>query len=166
MQPRWTCAEFYVNLWVLMHWYTLMNTLGRPVEQLAVCLANKQKSAVEVKVQQLCKASAKHLWIFNDMMSKGHAHTKQDNGGVRAFRVQNCSMCIARVFNVCCQTVRSALQNHSMRVAKAFNPHCKTIWCVLPRHSIHVSKPFNLHCKTIQTMLPNHSTCVAKLFDP
>ena len=42
-----------------MHWYTLMNTLGRPVEQLAVCLGNKQKSAVEVKVQQLCKASAK-----------------------------------------------------------------------------------------------------------
>ena len=47
-----------------MHWYTFKNTLGRPVEQLAVCLANKQKSAVEVKVQQLCKVSAKRLRIF------------------------------------------------------------------------------------------------------
>ena len=38
--------------------------IGRPVEQLAVCLANKQKSAVEVKVQQLCKASAKLADVY------------------------------------------------------------------------------------------------------
>ena len=44
-----------------MDWYTFMNTLGRSVEQLAVCLANKQKSAVEVKVQKLRKAGAKRL---------------------------------------------------------------------------------------------------------
>ena len=38
-----------------MYWFTcrsLLNTLGRAVEQLAGCLAKQQKSAVEVKVQQ------------------------------------------------------------------------------------------------------------------
>ena len=42
-----------------MHWHTcksLLNTLGRAVEQLAVCIA---KQAVEAKVQQSCKAGAK-----------------------------------------------------------------------------------------------------------
>ena len=45
MQPNWTPAEFYVNLWALMLWYTcksLLNTLGSTVEQLAVCLASQQ----------------------------------------------------------------------------------------------------------------------------
>ena len=43
---------------VLMHWYTfksLLNTLGRAVEQLAdqaECLANKQKLVAGAKVQQ------------------------------------------------------------------------------------------------------------------
>ena len=43
---------------VLMHWYnckSLLNTLGRAVEQLAdqaECLANKQKLVPEAKVQQ------------------------------------------------------------------------------------------------------------------
>ena len=81
-----------------MQWYTFMNTLGRPVEQLAVCLANKQKSTVEVKVQQLCKASAKCLRMFNEKVTP--IPMQQDNGGVRAFWVQNYSMFIARVFNV------------------------------------------------------------------
>ena len=47
LQLTWTCAEFYVNLRVLMHWYTcksLLNTLGRVVEQLAGCLAKQSKS--------------------------------------------------------------------------------------------------------------------------
>ena len=44
-----------------MHWYTFMNTLGRPVEQLAVCLANKQKSAVEVKVQSYAKPAQEEV---------------------------------------------------------------------------------------------------------
>ena len=38
-----------------MHWYTcksLLNTLARAVEQLAGCLAQQAKLAVEVKVQQ------------------------------------------------------------------------------------------------------------------
>ena len=47
------------NLSVQMHWHTcksLLNTLERAVEQLAVCIA---KQAVEAKVQQSCKAGAK-----------------------------------------------------------------------------------------------------------
>ena len=46
MQPKWTPAEFYVNLSVLMRGYTcksLLNTLGRAAEQLAVCLAKQAK---------------------------------------------------------------------------------------------------------------------------
>ena len=147
-----------------MHWYTSMNTLGRPVEQLALCLASKQKSAVEVKVQQLCAKPARSA--YNKMMSKGHAHTQQDNGRVRAFRVQNYSMCIAKVFIVCCQTVRSMLQDHSMRVVKAFNLRCKTIRSVLQNHSICVAKPFNASFLTIRSTLPNHSIRVSKPFDP
>ena len=45
-------TEVYVNLRVLMHWYTgksLLNALGKAVEQFAGCLA-KQKSAAEAKV--------------------------------------------------------------------------------------------------------------------
>ena len=63
MQPNWTPAEFYVNLQVLMHWYTCkspLNTIGSAVEQLPVCLAKLSKSAVEVKVRQSSKASGKH----------------------------------------------------------------------------------------------------------
>ena len=47
LQLTWTCAEFYVNLSVLMHLYTckyLLNTLGRAVQQLAGCLAKQSKS--------------------------------------------------------------------------------------------------------------------------
>ena len=57
-------AELCVNLRVLMHWYackSLQNTLGGAVEQLAQCLANQAKSAVVVKVQLSCNASAKDL---------------------------------------------------------------------------------------------------------
>ena len=52
-------AEVYVNLWVLMHWYTgksLLNGLERAVKQFAGCLA---KEAAEVKVQQSCKGIVK-----------------------------------------------------------------------------------------------------------
>ena len=59
MQPTWTPARFYTNILVLMHWHTgksLLNTLGRAVEQLAGCHA---KQAVEVEVQQPCNTSAK-----------------------------------------------------------------------------------------------------------
>ena len=48
---QWTPAEFYVNLWVLMHWYTcksILNTLGRAAWQLAGYLAKQHKSAVEI----------------------------------------------------------------------------------------------------------------------
>ena len=41
LQPTWTPAEFYDNKWALMQWYTcksLLNTLGRAVEQLAGAL--------------------------------------------------------------------------------------------------------------------------------
>ena len=47
-----------------MHWYTcksLLNTLGRAVEQLAGCLAKQAKSAVEVKVQQSCAKPARSV---------------------------------------------------------------------------------------------------------
>ena len=136
-----------------MHWYSFMNTLGRPVEQLALCLANKQKSAVEVKVQQLCKAGARRA--YNKMMSKGHAgpYPTGQWTRVRAFRAQNYSMCIAKVFIVCCQTLRSVLQNHSMRVAKAFNPRYKTIRSALQNRSMQVSKPFDPRCKTIRSLI-------------
>ena len=62
MQPTWTPARFYTNIRVLMHWHTgksLLNTLGRAVEQLVGCLAKQQKSAVEVEVQQPSNTSAK-----------------------------------------------------------------------------------------------------------
>ena len=64
MQPKWTPAEFYVNLGVLMHWYTckqsLLNTLGRAVEQLAVCLAKQAKvSSRGQSTTVMQKASAK-----------------------------------------------------------------------------------------------------------
>ena len=105
-----------------MHWYTFMNTLGRPVEQLAVCLANKQKSAVEVKLQQLCKVSAKRSPMFNDTMSKGHTHTQQTMEAFELFgyiiircALKEYSMCVAKPFDSRCK-------NHSMRVSKAFNP--------------------------------------------
>ena len=100
---------------------------------------------------------------YNKMMSKGPVHTQQDNDAFELFgRVQKYSMCIAKVFIVCCQTVRSMLQNHSMRVAKAFNPRCKTIQSALQNRSMQVSKPFDTRCKTIRSALPNHSICVAK----
>ena len=102
---------------------------------------------------------------YDKMMSKGHAHTQQDNGRIRAFWVQNYLMCFAKVFIVCCQTIRSVLQNHSMRVAKAFNPRCKTIRSALQNRSMQVSKPFDLCCKTIRSALQNHSICVAKPFN-
>ena len=57
-----------------MHWHTgksLLNTLGRAVEQLVGCLAKQQKSAVEVKVQQPGECQREvALSIFNEMMSK------------------------------------------------------------------------------------------------
>ena len=74
MLPWWTPAEFYVNLWVLMHWYTcksLLNTLQSAVEQLAVCLS-KQNIAVEAKVQQSCKASTKRFFLC---WTKNHSNS-------------------------------------------------------------------------------------------
>ena len=48
LQLTRTPVEFYVNLWVLMHLYickSLLNTLGRTVEQLAGCLAKVKVSS-------------------------------------------------------------------------------------------------------------------------
>ena len=56
------------DLQVLMHWYTckyLLNTLGRAVEQLAGCLASKQKSVIEVKIQQSCNAELVAYFLMN-----------------------------------------------------------------------------------------------------
>ena len=56
-------TEVYVNLRVLMHWYTgksLLNALGKAVEQFAGCLA-KQKSAAEAKVSRRVKMSYEYL---------------------------------------------------------------------------------------------------------
>ena len=75
------------------------------------------------------------------------------------------SMCVAKVFDVCCQTIRSALQNHSMRVAKPFDPRCKTIRSALQNRSVRVSKPFDPRCTTTRSALQNHSNHVAKPFD-
>ena len=45
LQLAWTCAELYVNLLVLMHTCkSLLNTLGRAIEQLVGCLAKQCKS--------------------------------------------------------------------------------------------------------------------------
>jgi len=67
--PTWTPAEFYVSLWVLMHWYTcksLLNTLGRAVKWLAKCLTSANL-AVKVKVQQHSQSmSASRMAMAND----------------------------------------------------------------------------------------------------
>ena len=57
----------YVNLWVLMHWYTcksILNTLGRTVEQLAGCLAKQQLRSKYNSMQRQRKGG---FWIFNKM---------------------------------------------------------------------------------------------------
>ena len=50
-----------------MHWHTyksLLNTIGRAVEQLAACLAKQ----VEVKVQQTGNASARRVKMFYEYL--------------------------------------------------------------------------------------------------
>ena len=162
-----------------MHWYTFMNTLGRPVEQLAVCLANltSKSQLSRSKYHSYAKPARS---AYNKMISKGHAHTQQDNDAFELFgRVQNYSMCIAKVFIVllnrsirvakpfdaCCQGIQSALQNHSICAAKPFNASFQTIRSSLQNHSIRVAKPFDPRFQTIRSALPNHSIRVAKPFD-
>ena len=91
--------------------------------------------------------------MFNEMMSgitKGHAHTEQDNGGVRAFWVQNYSIRFAKPFDACvAKPFDLQLQNRSMRVSKPFDPRCKTIRSMFPNHLICVAKPFEPCCQTI-----------------
>ena len=72
-------------------------------------------------------------------ITKGHAHTQQDNVGVRAFSGT--------------EFIRCALQKYSMSVAKPFDPCCKTIRCVLQNHSIRVAKPFEPCCQTIRFLI-------------
>ena len=66
LQLTWTCAEFY-EFW---HWYTcksLLNTLGRAVEQLTVCPAKQTKvssrgqSTSHAKPAQSVKTSYEYL---------------------------------------------------------------------------------------------------------
>lgn len=61
-----------------------------------------------------------------------------------------------KVFNVCCNTIRSMLQNHLIHVAK-HSIH-------IANHSIHVAKLFNPSCKAIQSELQNHLIWVIKPF--
>ena len=71
MQPKWTSAEFYVNLRILIHWHTcksLLNTLGRAVEQLAVCLAKQAKVSSRGQSTTVVQSQHKALKCLNIRM--------------------------------------------------------------------------------------------------
>ena len=65
-----------------MHYHTyksLLNILGRAVEQLAGCLAKQQKSAVEVKVQQPGECQLSYEYLMYDVkagFTRGAAVTR------------------------------------------------------------------------------------------
>ena len=79
MQPNWTPAKFYVNLWVLMHWYTcqsLLNTLGSAVEHLAVCLSKQASQQWRSLYNSHVTPATSDLFQTDAQMSSdiGHAH--------------------------------------------------------------------------------------------
>ena len=100
-QPTWILAQFYVNLWVLMHWHTCksrLNTLGRAVDG---SLPSKQKAAVEFKVRQSCNArlaSARRLnrWhksVLNPLCQCRHGRTHSSTYQMRHLAISKQLAC-------------------------------------------------------------------------
>ena len=138
MQPKWTPAEFYVNLRVPMRWYTFMNTLGRAVQTVGCVPCKRAKVSSRGQSTTVTQRKAKPF----------DPHCKTIRSAL-----QNHSIRVAKPFDPRCKTIRSALQNHSIRIAKPVDTCCQTIQSALQNHSICVTKPFEPCCQTIRSLI-------------